>query len=355
MKPLGQQLLEYIDYGKRGGNKGLSFGNLPKLRGLVPSLQRGTIYTLLGGTGSGKSILGVHNFGLEALLDYHKNYKDKGEMVFHWFLNSLEMDLETLLMRFTSYVLIRDHGKVVSTDYLKSVDDKVLPEDVEAIIRTNIAPMLDSITEYVTIYHRIGTDKLEKVLFDFYGKYGTFERDKFGDIVSYHSEKVVFCLVSVDHVALLSGEGSVKSRIDELASFEINMTTLFRTSFVNLQQLNRQEGEITKLLKMTTPKPALSEAKDSGTLIDASHVVVSLFPPNRFDIRVYLDVDISATEYGLKDNYRSLYVLKNRSGRVGMVHYAFYGVSGFFRELPELSKLTDKLKRMIQQSIPFWR
>ena len=77
MKPLGQQLLEYIDYGKRGGNKGLSFGNLPKLRGLVPSLQRGTIYTLLGGTGSGKSILGVHNFGLEALLDYHKNYKDK--------------------------------------------------------------------------------------------------------------------------------------------------------------------------------------------------------------------------------------------------------------------------------------
>ena len=352
---LGEALISYIEYGKKGGNKGLSFGYLPKLRSVIPNVQRGKIYTILGGTGAGKSIIGVHNFGFECLLDYHKNYKSNTDLKFHWFLNSLEMDLETLLVRFTSYMLLRDYGKVISTDMVTHTDGKVLPEDAENIIRTDIAPLLDAVSENITIYHQMTVGKIKQILFDYYGKHGTFERDVYGDINGYKTDKTLFVLMTVDHVALLTGDGSTKSKIDELAGLEIGMTTLFKTTFVNLQQLNRQEGDIQKILKMSTPKPALHEAKDSGTLIDASHVVIAPFHPNRFDIRSYLDLDISVTELGFRDSYRAVYVLKQRSGRLGMVHIAFYGIAGFIRELPELNQITETLKRKIRQSIPFWK
>ena len=66
-----------------------------------------------------------------------------------------------------------------------------------------------------------------------------------------------------------------------------------------------------------------------------------------------MDIDIAATPLGLKDAYRALFVEKNRSGKTGYVHCAFYGMAGLFRQIPD--NLTDKIKLKIRNAQPFWR
>ena len=350
---LGDKLNEIIEEGKRGDNRGLSFGDIPNLAKAIPLIQRGKIITILGGTGSGKSTLGINHFGFEPFMDYYRNHRSNPNYVFKWFINSLEMDLKMLITRMASYILMRDYGLSISVVAMMGMNGESIPPDIEELIKVEIAPTLNELSQYVEITHKVTSAQVERKLYDFYGQHGTIMRDKHAEVTGYTTDKFIFVLVTHDHVALTSGDGSKKSKIDELSSMEIEMKNLFGTTFINLQQLNRGESDITKLTKMDNPKPYLSEAKDSGDLIDASDVVIMLFIPYRFSLNVYMDIDIAATPLGLKDAYRALFVEKNRSGKTGYVHCAFYGMAGLFRQIPD--DLTDKIKLKIRNAQPFWR
>lgn len=352
---LGDRLLKIIEEGLKGDRKGLALGNLPKLQAVTSGLQRSRTYLIAGGTGAGKSTWGMNVFGVEPLLDYYYNYRKDPKYVFHWFINSLEMDIEMLLTRITSYILFRDYDLSVDAETIAGIGGKVISTDIRELIEVEIAPVLNDLSEYITVHHRISSKKLSQILTDFYIKHGTLVRDKQMDVTGYSTEKIVIVNVSNDHVALMSSDSSKKAAIDELAKLSIEFKTMFGTTFTHLQQLNRQEGEIQKLKTMDTPQPMLQDIKDSSDLADSSDVVIAVFPPHRFGIKYYLKYDISDSPDALRDSYRAMWVLKNRSGKTGVISYAFYGASGFFRELPSPESFTAKMKRLLRENKPFWK
>ena len=230
---LGDKLVKIIEDGLKGDKKGLSFGNLPKLHAVTSGLQRGRVYLIAGGTGAGKSTWGMNVFGVEPLLDYYYNYRNDPKYVFHWFINSLEMDIEMLLTRMASYILFRDYDLSIDSETISGIGGKVIPSDIKELIEIEIAPVLNDLSEYITVHHRISSKKLTQLLTDFYIKHGTLVRDKQMDVIGYDTDKIILVNVSNDHVALMSSDSSKKAAIDELAKLSIEFKTLFGTTFTH--------------------------------------------------------------------------------------------------------------------------
>ena len=350
---LGKKLVEFITEGLKGSNKGLSIG-LPVLGKTINNLQRGQIVLTLAGTGTGKSLFTMHHLGVEPLWDYYTNHRKDPNYIFKWIVYSFEMDLESLLARIASYILFKDYSIECAPAAILSYGEKKLDEKILNIIIEHIEPALDQLSDFVEVNGKRTPSQIEARLTDFYEEYGEFVKDKYGATTSYKTDKYIFCNVTIDHVALVKGDSGKKSKIDELGEKMNQFVTLCKTTFTPVQQLNRAEGDVTKLTKMETPKPSLSEAKDSGDLVDLSHVIIALFNPHRFDIKAYLDVDISLTPSGLKDAYRAIFVLKARGSVVGMVHTAFYGAAGFFKEF-KVSELTTNDRLKIKSGTKFWK
>jgi replicative DNA helicase len=340
---LGDKLVHIVADGAKGFNIGYKHG-IKALEKFVPYIQRSRIITVLAGTGVGKSLFVVHSLAFEALLDFYYNYKST--RVFYWICYSMEMSEEDLLARLGSYILFRNYSIAVTPAELLSSTGKELSEEVKALINGEIKELLNELSQYVEIRTITTVEDANRRITDFYLLHGDIEVDKY-NTMTYTSEVSPFLLVSFDHVALLQGEGSKKSKIDKLAEIQIRWAGSCGTTFIDIQQLNREEGKIEKFKIQKNPKPSLAEAKDSGDLIDASHLVLALFSAARYDIDTYYDFNILGNELtALKDNYRAIHLLKNRHGGVGLVHAIFYGAVGYFQSITaELrNALVDNVK-----------
>ncbi len=82
-------------------------------------------------------------------------------------------------------------------------------------------------------------------------------------------------------------------------------------------------------------------AKDSGSPIQDSEIVISLFSPHREKLAIYRGYDIKQ----LENRFRVITVLKNRYGESDIeIGCAFYGKTGVFAELPKPDEIYDYKK-----------
>lgn len=345
---LGQSVVTQIKEGKLGLNKGYAtaFDEI-KIR------QKENI-TVLGGTGSGKSFLVKLSLGWCALRDYYDNYREDSDRVFHWHLYSMEMDRDEVALRIASFVYASSCKTQLPGSVIAGMVGELKPED-ETWLLENAVPLMDKYDKYLTIQGKSSVKQMNSDLHKFYKPYGEFYEE---NNRQYFKTKLnILCLCTVDHVALLKGEGSKKQNIDILASWEVDMKLKFKTTFVNVQQLNRSEGSLDKLKFAKNPQPTLAEAKDSGDLIDSSTLVLAVFNPHRFGIDSYFDYLIVDThnQTGLGDRGRFLFFLKSRHGEAGKIlATAFYGESGIFTKLPKPQVLSRYVRDILKGKY-FWK
>ena len=92
-------------------------------------------------------------------------------------------------------------------------------------------------------------------------------------------------------------------------------------------------------------KPSLANIANNKEVARDCHVIIALFGPDRYGVTEYNDYDIAR----LRDNYRSLLLLKNRMGPVNKeVPLYFNGAINHFTELPiqMTGELYDKIEKV---------
>jgi len=115
---LFEEALAIIDRGREGQNEGL-FHGYPKLMNYIPGVQKGTIYNVVGGTGSGKTSFALSTFVFNPFEDYmrRKMQEDISLEIIVW---SMEMSKEILVTKGICRKIFKDCGLLVDINYVLS-------------------------------------------------------------------------------------------------------------------------------------------------------------------------------------------------------------------------------------------
>jgi hypothetical protein len=346
MKLLGDELLEVIKAGKEGLNEGYKSGIET-----FPNLRQGSLVLLLGGTGTGKSFNAIMQYGIDPFLDWYENYRNLGRL-YRWNIFSFEMERSEVLVRLAAYMYAKANNKLLPSSVIEGlVTDKLTAED-ELWLTENAVPLLNEFTPYIKIFGKKNPKQIRNIVEAFYHQHGKLEKNEEGEVI-FTTDEHIMCVNTIDHVALLKGDSSSKkAKIDEMAEEGVDMKTIYKATFVFVQQLNRAEGDIQKIKLQPNPKPSITEAKDTGDIGDAADMIIATFNPYRFEIERYLGYPITGPQ-GLGDRARFLFILKNRKGKIGHKSTAFYGESGLFQILPEAVDLTARDIKSIREGTWF--
>ena len=157
--------------------------------------------------------------------------------------------------------------------------------------------------------------------------------------------------VIVDHLSLLQ----VEKREDKLMNlmetmehfsnhYAIALRNKLGMSITVVQQQSADKERVESTYKGTTIEaklePSLDGLGDSKKTQRDANYVLGLFAPNRYDIKVHRNYDITL----LQDTYRSLTVLKARSAPSGAkISLWMNGATNEFRELPPAADMNDLL------------
>lgn len=169
-----------------------------------------------------------------------------------------------------------------------------------------------------------------------------------------------FVIVVTDHVSLLQEEknyitGMMMNKHQTISKWSADycrkqISKNFKYTVVNVQQQEaakeKQEyyrgGSIESKLE-----PSLDGLADNKLTQRDALIVLGLFAPDRYEIKKHLNYEIVK----LKDNYRSLKILKNRLGRPNLKLGLFFdGKTNDFFELPshdsnEIQNIYEKLNK----------
>ena len=113
------------------------------------------------------------------------------------------------------------------------------------------------------------------------------------------------------------------------------ITKHFKYVFVGIQQqaADKEKLQFTNTGSSISQKlePSLDGLGDNKLTARDALVVIGLFAPERYQIPTHLGYDVNK----LKDNYRSLIILKNRIGKPNLKLGLFFdGKTNHFEELP---------------------
>jgi hypothetical protein len=158
-----------------------------------------------------------------------------------------------------------------------------------------------------------------------------------------------YVTVIIDHISLVKSERGFgkKEKIDKTIEYLIDFRDRYGIIPIVVQQLNRNIAS-TDRFKLGTVEPQLSDFKETSDSTDAANYVLALFNPMRYEINPYRDYNILK----LKDNFRSVKLLKNRDGAANIVAGMFFlGQCGYFKELPLGKELTDANYKYIEEEV----
>lgn len=338
-KPLWDQLEEQINAGMLGMNVGLPMG-FDKLSKFVSNIQPGR-YDLIGGaTGTGKTALVdsayVYNpiKYLQQTPDCHYNFK----VIYY----SIEITPLQKIAKMICRKLWEDHKIILDVESLFSKGSRArLGRDLAEKVfqyRDYFEKMLD---EYLIFYSAASPDFVWKGIKDYVEQNGRIVKNSNGIIEKYVSNRPnEIVILVIDHISLIernSKDATKKEAIDRLSKMLVVARNLFNFSPVVVSQFNRGiEGMDRK--KLDSLEPQLSDFKDTGATQEDCNTAIALFNPFKYGVEKHNNYDIKK----LHRSYRSLSILKNRDGQDNLsLGLFFMGATGFFKELPSASELTN--------------
>lgn len=150
-----------------------------------------------------------------------------------------------------------------------------------------------------------------------------------------------YCIVLTDHVKLMQGDrrgDTIKRTMDDWSSnYCLKLRDDFGCSVVNVQQQAAQQESIDNI-KAKKTEPSLSGLGEHKLTQQDADIVLGLYAPDRYELQQHRGYDISL----LRDNYRSMLILKNRNGSANKsLAMYFDGAVDTFKELPRPEDMED--------------
>lgn len=324
-----KQLLSTINRGKSGKNIGISTG-LPKLDSVIFGIQRKYLYVVAADQGGGKTSYAIDVF-------VYNLYKNRGEHDVNILYYSFEMAADVLYAKILSLYIWDTFNKIITYETILSLTSPISDEDYSYITKSE--EWLFKLQEHFTIYDR----PLSPLAI-----YATCKGwlSRFGDFVQidehkedYHEhDSSAYKIVLLDHMRLISGNDSVKTKIDLVCDYFVYFRNKCNMTGVMIQQINRNSKSVERkqggyeLLQ-------LDDLADSSGPAQSAEVIIMLYYPYREKVSTCEKYPIKTT---LKHKARITQIVKNRYGRSDInIGTVFHGEIGLFKELPRPEEISD--------------
>ena len=323
------RLFENIEEGRKGRNIGISTG-LPMIDSLIYGIQRKYLYTIGADTSGGKTSFAIDVFVYNLL-------KNAGNTPVSILYYSFEMSSDILFAKILSLYIFDTYGQVISYQEILSLTEAISDEKFFYIEQSR--DWLLNIQKHVTIYDKaLSPGGIYATCKEWLKGFGTFVQ------IDEHREDYIdndpnrYKVAILDHVGLISGQGSKKERIDLTVDYFIHFRNKCSLSGVFVQQLNRNAKGMDRKTN-GYELIQLDDFKDTSGTTDGSDVVIALYYPYREKIARCEGYPIQNV---LKKRFRLLQVLKNRYGIADSNKgCAFYGEIGMFKEIPRPDEIGD--------------
>jgi replicative DNA helicase len=316
---------------------------LPRFEEQNPGIEQGKYYLVTANSKVGKTQI------TDALFLYNIAQQLIDNLIdirFKLFYFTLEMSSEEkMLACFANILYVKEGLRISPTDLKSTKADKILPEDVLAIIQ-KYEPYFNKIEEFVefidSVRHPYGIYNLVR-------KYalanGTVVNKQIvidgevTEVEDYYqpNDPDEYVMVIVDHIGLIASEKrngvqlSLHESISVLSSdYLLKLRNRFNYIPVVVQQQSQAQESIENK-KHNKLKPSLDGLGDNKLTQRDANVILGLFSPFRHEIPDYFGYDITR----FKDNIRFLEILGGRDGGAGTVCPLYFdGAVNFFKELP---------------------
>ena len=316
------QLFKLIDSGKEGKNIGISTGS-KKIDSVTYGIQKRYLYTIGADTSGGKTSFALDVFVYNFLI----NSKDTPISILYY---SFEMSSEVLYAKLLSRYIWDEFNVVITYEDILSLTSPISDENFKIVQEAR--KWLSEISKSFFIYDKaLSPNGIYATCKEWLKNFGEFNQ------ISEHKEEYIdndperYKVVLIDHVALISGPGSKKEKIDLVADYMIGFRNKCNITGIFIQQMNRNSKSMERKTS-GYELYQLDDFKDTSGTTDASEVVIALYYPFREKIARCEGYPIQNV---LKKKFRLFQLLKNRYGQSDVnIGLSFYGEIGMFKELP---------------------
>ena len=247
------------------------------------------------------------------------------------------MSADVLFAKLLSRYIFDTYDKTITFKDILSLKKVISDEDYEYVQKS--LPWLEELAKHLTIYDKaLSPNAIYAVTKEWLKRFGDFVE------ISEHKEEYVaknsedYKVVLIDHVALISGQGSKKEKIDLTVDYMIGFRNKCNITGILVQQMNRNSKSMERKLN-GYELYQLDDFKDTSGTTDGADVVFALYYPYREKVAMCERYPIKNI---LKKRFRLLQVLKNRYGHADVNKgLGFYGEIGLFIELPNPTEITD--------------
>lgn len=328
-------LLNQIELGRSGKNQGFSMG-LPKLESIIDGVTQSTYTLVFSPSGVGKTSIVLYSYIYRPLMEHLDDNKYK--IIYY----SLEMNAEMLMAKLLSMYIFENYNIELSTKELLSRRRGYLLSDENFKIVKECESWLKKIEEHLIIYDKgMNADMLYSSLIKELSNLGEFTEDGKRKVYIPNNPQIIVSVI-IDHLSLCrpTNGRTLKQEMDLISSYLVTLRNRCKISPIVIMQANRDSSSMDRR-KENMSNLTLNDAKDSGSPIQDSEIVLALFNPYREKLATYRGYDIRQ----LESRFRVITCLKNRYGESDIeVPCVFYGKVGIFKELPKADQIYDYAK-----------
>lgn len=312
-----------------------------------PGLERGRYFLLTASSGIAKTKLtkfffvnNTYNFCKKFNIPLKIYYFALEETKNNFWLSVISMRLFTKFgIQVDSKTLNSTGASILTSDLLIKI--KSIEEEIKDMM--NYIEVIDNVSNGFGIYKHVKEDA---------EKSGTYEGTEFNKVYK-PNDPEEYRIVITDHISLLTTEkdisGEKMNHHQSMGKFSQEYCLKGFCKRWNYITVNVQQQEAAKEKQEYTFKGTVIEDKIEPSLDGLANnketqrdvdFAFGLFAPDRYKIENYRGYDITK----LKDNYRSLKILKDRHYGLGNGYLSLYfdGATNIFKELPSPNNIDYK-------------
>ncbi len=354
-----QDILNNKENHNRGYYNCIPFLGLERLEKIVPGIEMASSSLLGSGSGTGKSKLVRFLYIHTPLMYLEQNPLE--DIKYNCILFSLEESKKKIILSEISRYLYTKYNKVISIKELQSIGryNTLSVEDLKLVKEAE--EHINKFLEYVDIQDEIRNPTgIFKYCRDFALQIGTYynknnvplspeEVNNIKNGIGEDYKKIAyykthhprhFVIIIIDHISLIFPEKneSLRDAMGNLSSkYLLRLRDKFGFTPVVVQQfsLAKENVEFNYSGKTIEEKlePSIDSFSENKTLVRDFNYVYGLYNPSRYGIQQHGSYNISF----MRDNYRSLKILKSRDGISDVqVPLFFNGASDVFKECPRI-------------------
>ena len=346
-----------------------------RFKNYIPGIMKGTNWIITASSGVGKSQLSKYLFMYSPYKWIKQNPEKKISLKIMYF--ALEESKKEFMYTMISNKLYEEDGieidvltlqsffqgeKKLSNEIIKKIESyEEYFEDLESkldVIDTisNPTGIYKYIRNYasengVHYYYNFKNDKQKnnEITEEEYKKLENKNNWAYSKYQPNNPDEYVICIV--DHISLLNTERGAETLHSAMTMMSAEygrkqVTKHFNYVFVMVQQQSAEseKKQYTTMGDAIEEKlePSLNGLADNKLTQRDQHVVLGLFAPDRYKISSYKVGDTYYNVNILKDNFRVLFVLKNRIGRPNArLPLFFNGAINNFEEAPKMINSKD--------------